>query len=129
MVFSTPEPLGSSPAHEPPYARGGKLQAPDVERRPLVHDVSGSGSKRPARSLTVPKGAVERLIRRFREPQWPSWIDQYFTPAGKAELERAYTELKTVRAVPRATRLSAEDFAAVSYAMFKVQGQADLIRE
>lgn len=127
MVMSMPESWGPRPPQQPPHPQNGEVEGRDVDGRRLPANVSDSGRTTRGISLAVPRDAPTRTRRRFREPQWPSWIDEYFTPAGKLVLERAYVELKTGRPVPRASRLSAEDFAASLYAGFKAEGRTDLI--
>ena len=63
-----------------------------------------------------------------REPHWPAWVYSSFTPNGIEFLKHSYSSLKTTRPVPRATRISAEDYASATVAVLQALGRLDLVR-
>lgn len=65
--------------------------------------------------------------QRFREPVWPTWVFTRFSPQGLEFLRASYSELKMDRPVPRATRLSAEDYASAAVAVLRSLGRTDLL--
>src|SRR5438270_805796 len=56
---------------------------------------------------------MSRAQRRRRSVRWPDWIYTTFTPSGIGYLERSFEMLKTSGSFDRASKISADDLAAM----------------